>query len=174
MAEVSIHPTKLSIAYLPAQPSASLPYFSFTIDELYDSRSHVASIIQICSATGPLLPIVELILRSDDEREILKFTDEQWHAFLQSFGGVRTFRTETTLAAGLSDVLHPNNGAVTAALLPTLSKLIVVSKKYVTHEPLLSSINARRLAGHHIDFHIIKHQPPPFPHPDIHYTFPIF
>lgn len=176
-AEVSIRPTKLSIAYLPAQPSASpsLPHFSFSIDETYDSRSQVTSLVQICAATGPILPTVEgLILRSDNDRGILKFSNEQWHAFLRSFGGVRTFRTEATLAEGLSDVLHPNNGAPAEELLPRLSELVVVSEKDVTHGPLLSVINARRLAGHHIDFRIIKHPPPPFPHPDIHLAFPVF
>jgi hypothetical protein len=175
MAEVSIHPTKLAIAYLPAQPSASLPYFSFTIDETYDGLSQVTSLVQICSATEPILPTVEgLILRSDNERGILKFSNEQWHAFLQSFVGVRTLRTEITLAAGLSEVLRPNNGAPAEELLPRLSKLVVVSEKDVTHGPLLSSINARRLAGHHIELHIIKHHPPPFPHSDIHLAFPVF
>jgi hypothetical protein len=175
-AEVSIHATKISLAYHPAQPSASLPYFSFNINETYDDQSQVVSLALICSATAPVLPAVRvLVLKLDKRREISGFSNEQWHVFLRSFGGVRTLQTDVALAAGLSDALHPDHNRTQAEeLLPRLSELVVVSNEDVIHGPVMSLIDARRRAGHHLDFRLIKHHPPQSSHSVIHNMFPVF
>ena len=163
MAEVSFHPTTVSIAYHPGQPSASLPYFAFHITQVFDLSEQVTSVTQICSAIGPVFPIVQGLALENKEDQRFPASTLLWKTFLRSFGGVKMLRVDRVLAGELSCFLHAYNEPAIKELLPMLSELVVVSMRDQVHNPLASFLDARRLAGHPIDFRISRQHPPPHP-----------
>ena len=164
-AEISLHLTFIAISYYPIQPSITLPNFRFTVCEVFDPSDQMASIVQICDAIAPVLPIVEgLVVKFDKVKEDFAMGLAQWHGFLRSFGGVRMLQTDIALAPELSEVLDVNNGAELKALLPKLSKIVVVSKNDLVHQPFVSLIHARRRTGHRIRLQVIKQCPPSLSH----------
>jgi len=165
MAEVSFHPTTVSIAYHPGQPSASLPYFAFHITQVFDFSEQVTSVTQICSAIGPVFPIVQgLALENKEDQQRFPASTLLWKTFLRSFGGVKMLRVDRALAGMLSCFLHAYNEPAIKELLPMLSELVVVAMQDQVHNnPLASFLDARRLAGHPINFRISRQHTPPHP-----------
>lgn len=167
-AEVSIHLKGVHIAFHSAQPSVSLPSFTFTLHSAHN-RSELAPLVQICSAIPALPSVHGLVLKSNQ-----KICNENWYSILQLFAGVRTLRTDISLAADLSNALRHDDGKVMKGLLPMLSELVVVSKDDLVDGPIVSFIHELCLIGHHIDLQVIKQPPPPNPHLHILHNFPIF
>jgi hypothetical protein len=166
MVEASFHPTTVSIAYHPGQPSASLPYFAFNITEVFDPSEQVTSVTQICSAIGPVLPIVQGLALENKEDHLdqrIVVPSLLWMTFLRSFGGVKMLRVDRVFVGMFSRFLHAYNEPAIKELLPMLSELVVVSMQDQVHNPLASFLDARRLAGHPIDFRISRQYPPPLP-----------
>lgn len=83
-----------------------------------------------CSSIGPALPVIENLELMTDYRHGCSWDFSRvisaWHAFLRSFGGVKTRRIDMTFAKELSRALDPTNGAVIKDLLPVPSELVVV------------------------------------------------
>jgi len=153
---VTFNRSSLSITYHPEQAEGVPPYFSFNIDDRCPARA-VASMVQICSANAPALPVVErLDLEANCYSPGFKTQHTLWYTLLRSFGGVKTLRTDILLATELSDVFDPHNEAVTNELLPRLSELVVVSEEDLLLQPFSSFIHARRLAGHPVDLRVVQ------------------
>ena len=91
------------------------------------------------------------------------------HAFLLSLKGVTTLRLlDRDLAAEFADALwlKLDNGVVIKELLPMLSELVVVSSEDRVLERIVSFIDERLLAGHHIDFRVLEERPRSLSHYD--------
>jgi len=161
---VRFYPQAVHIFYHLEWPSISLPYLYISID--YSSQDcAVTSVAQICNAVAPALFSVveslEIQLTTDYNKYRLDsglFAQRaRWHAFLRLFGGVKMLMVDKALAEELSDVLHPNNGAVVKALLPILSELTVTMfGNDVVHHYFSSFIRARQLSGQSIDLRFIR------------------
>jgi len=136
------------------------------------------SVVKICCAVAPILPDVEgLVLEPDyDCLRLPRFVVKPalWQSFLRPFGGVKTLRTDMAFAAELSETLRGDNGLAIKELLPVVSKLIVMSRVALVHEPFYSFISSRRLAGHSIDLQVIQHYPPSLRPPPISWPFDTF
>ena len=158
-AEVSFSSTSVSITYHSGQPLVFLPYLKFQFTPVHDIFNQVASVVQICNAIAPVLPVVQNLALENKENRNLWIHHSHWYAFILSFGDVETVRIDMALAVELSRVLHPFN----RVLLPMLSELVVVSLQDLASNPFASFIDARRLAGHPIDFRVIRQRPPPHP-----------
>lgn len=167
-AEVSINPKGVHIAFHSAQPSVSLPSFTFTFYTVHN-RPDSPLMAQIYSAIPALPSVHGLVLKSNQ-----KVCNEHWYSILQLFAGVRTLRTDISLAADLSDALRHGNGAAMKYLLPMLSELVVVSQDDLVDGPIISFVHELRLIGHHIDLRVIKEHPPPNPRLHVLHNFPVF
>jgi hypothetical protein len=167
-AEVSINPKGVHIAFHSAQPSVSLPSFTFTFYTVHN-RPDSPFMAQIYSAIPALPSVHGLVLKSNQ-----KVCNEHWYSILQLFAGVRTLRTDISLAADLSDALRHGNGAAMKCLLPKLSELVVVSEGDLVDGPIISFVHELRLIGHHIDLRVIKEHPPPNPRLHVLHNFPVF
>jgi len=167
-AEVSIGLKGVYIAFHSAQPSVSLPSFTFAFHSVRN-RFELAPMVQVFSAI-PALPSVQgLVLKSNQ-----KICNDHWYSILQLFAGVRTLRTDISLAADLSHALRHGNGEAVKELLPMLSELVVVSEDELVDGPIVLFIHELCLIGHHIDLRVIKQHPPPNPLRHVLHNFSVF
>ena len=169
-------PQHVTIEYHPGHPSVTLPYLYFFPDTLEGTHA-AASVVQICSAIAPALPVVEnLELRawSGHSWESSQFQPALWHRFLRLFGGVKRLSMDICLVTELSSALDPNNGAVIKDLLPMLSELVVNSWGDLVHQSFASFIHARRLSGHSIDLRISQTGRTSWETPHISWPFDTF
>jgi hypothetical protein len=169
-AEVSIkrHAKGVYIAFHSAQPSVSLPSFTFAFHNVHN-RVELAPMVQVFG-TFPALPSVRgLVLKSDQ-----KICNDHWYSILKLFAGVRTLRTDVSLAADLSHALRHGNGEAMKELLPMLSELIVVSKDERVDGPIMLFIHELRLIGRPIDLRVIKQHPSSNPLLHVLHKFSVF
>ena len=157
------------ITYHLGQSSDNLSYLKFTIDGA-DNRSEQVDFARlICRAMAPVHPVLQdltLKYRKSGEPPI---NCSSTHAFLLSLKGLTTLRLlNRDLAAEFADALwlKLDNGVVIKELLPMLSELDVVSSEDRVLERLVSFIDERRLAGHHIDLQVFEERPRSFSHND--------
>jgi len=164
------------ITYHLGQSSDTLSYLKFTIDGA-DNRSRQVDFARlICRAMAPVHPVLQDLTLKYRESGDPPITYSSSHAFLLSLKGVTTLRLlNKDLAAEFADALglQPDNGVVIKELLSTLSELVVVCREDRVLERLVSFIDERRLAGHHIDFRVLEERSPSFSFSDYnsHWSF---
>ncbi len=125
---------------------------------------------------APVHPVLQDLTLKYRESGDPPITYSSSHAFLLSLKGVTTLRLlNKDLAAEFADALglQPDNGVVIKELLSTLSELVVVCREDRVLERLVSFIDERRLAGHHIDFRVLEERSPSFSFSDYnsHWSF---
>jgi len=176
--EVSLGNSRsVTITYHLGPSSDTLSYLKFTIDEAYyGRREQVGFARQICRTMAPVHPILQDLTLEYRESGESPITYSPSHSFLLSLKGVTTLRLlQKNLAAELADALglQPDNGVVIKELLPMLSELVVVCREDRVLERLVSFIDERRLAGHHIEFRVLEESWPSFSFPDnnSHWSF---
>ena len=165
------------IIYHLGQSSDTLSYLKFTIDEAYyGRREQVGFARQICRTMAPVHPILQDLTLEYRESGESPITYSPSHSFLLSLKGVTTLRLlDKDLAAEFADALwlKLDNGVVIKELLPMLSELVVVCREDRVLERLVSFIDERRLAGHHIEFRVLEESWPSFSFPgnNSHWSF---
>ena len=174
----------MTISYHPDRPSVSLPYAKFAIDRRNPGGDWdwETSMLQICSAVGPALSVVEsLALELDLEGfhgPDIMAQPMLWHTVIRPYVGVKTLTINGAFTAEISDALDPNSGTVITDLLPVLSEVVIVTPEprdlVLLKQPFSSFIDARRLSGSPIDLRIIQHRPPSLRPPPISWSFDTF
>jgi hypothetical protein len=165
---VTFYPHAAVIAYHPEQPSVSSSYLEIKLDYNRSRDRAVTFVARICSIVASALPSsesLEIRLNTDfNEYQLdsgLFAQRAHWHAFLRSFGSVKTLALDIDLVDELSGVFHQNNEALIDELLPTLSRLLVVMTlgKETVYQHFYSFMSARRHSGHSIDIQAISRLP---------------
>jgi hypothetical protein len=162
---VSFYPCAAVITYHSEEPAVSPFYLKIKIDYHHNQDWAVTFIANVCSAVmSALLSVVEnlelqlMATLHKYQLDLGLFSQRaHWHAFLRSFGAVKTPILDTHLAYELSNMLRQNNEAVIDKLLPILSRLVVITvlEKEVVYRYFSSFMKARHLSGYSIDLQVI-------------------